>query len=96
MSWPSMSDMPIELHANLMRLATISSDCRSFAVSVMARPFMAERPPDHDCFVKANHLRKMTQELGWLVRNKGGLTSSPKPGRGLFFSLSLMETAFIK
>ncbi|GHG38368.1 hypothetical protein GCM10017322_40990 [Paracoccus aerius] len=57
---------------------------------------MAERPPDHDCFVKANHLRKMTQELGWLVRNKGGLTSSPKPGRGLFFSLSLMETAFIK
>lgn len=38
----------------------------------------------------------MTQELGWLVRNKGGLTSSPKPGRYLFFSLSLMETAFIK
>jgi hypothetical protein len=52
----SASDIPSELQANLMRSETISSDCRFSAVSVMLRPFVAERAPEHGNEPKANHL----------------------------------------
>jgi hypothetical protein len=54
------SDIPSELHASLMRLATTSSDCRSSTASVMLRPFVAERPPDDGDEVRTNRLAERT------------------------------------